>query len=259
ARWQVLCEASWRHYAERCGYEVVLIREPLDKSARAKARSPSWQKCLVLGTDAASQHERIIWVDADIIINATMAPPITEGVPIEKIGAVDESTFPTAHDRQRIVNYLVDEWSTRNAHVARNWKTALNPPSWHHIAGLPKRGTHILQAGVLVLSPTHHRQVLEPVYNCYEDVGGGKINYEMRPLSFEVQDRNMAHWIDSRFNALIFFLKLREELLRKRSLNTFQERAKFLEEVYQSNYFLHFAGGWMHLLEELQASGLKLF
>jgi SEC-C motif len=249
-RWQVLCERSWRQYAERCNYEVVVIREPLDTSARAKARSPAWQKCLVLGPAVASKFDRVVWIDSDIMINPN-APPITDGVPIDKIGAVDESTFPTMGDRTQILESLIRYWSVADPEVAKNWQSFLDPATWHEFAGLPRRGRHIVQTGVLVLSPTAHRYVLEHVYNTYEDVGGEPMNYEMRPLSFEIQERGMAHWLDPRFNALISFLKLRDEIIRARGIRNSEEQAQFIRDAYQANYFLHFAG--QHKLMELLA------
>ena len=96
--WRALCEPGWRAYAARHGYDLVVITQPLDTSPRAAARSPAWQKCLVLGDAIAAGRDRIVWIDADVMINPT-APDITVGVPAEKIGAVDEHAFPTPERR----------------------------------------------------------------------------------------------------------------------------------------------------------------
>ena len=45
ASWRRSCEANWAAYADRHGYDVVCLTEPLDRSERAQGRSPSWQKC----------------------------------------------------------------------------------------------------------------------------------------------------------------------------------------------------------------------
>ena len=52
---------------------------------------------------------------------------------------------------------------------------------------------------MLVLSPSHHRELLEDVYARYEDKGPG-LNYEMRPLSYELLRAGVVHWLDPRFN-----------------------------------------------------------
>jgi hypothetical protein len=86
-RWKFQCEPGWRAYCQRHGYDLVVIDHALDTSARAQSRSPAWQKCLIL--DGLTQYDRVVWIDADIVINPH-SPPIPE-IPIEKIGAVDES------------------------------------------------------------------------------------------------------------------------------------------------------------------------
>src|SRR5262249_13941034 len=54
--------------------------------------------------------------------------------------------------------------------------------------------------GVMVLSPRHHRDVLERTYAEYEQHPGGPWNYEMRPLSYELLKAGCVHWLDPRFN-----------------------------------------------------------
>ena len=87
--WRRVCEANWHAYAQKYGYDIVCLDAPLDSSARARQRSPSWQKCLILGQDAIRKYERVVWVDADILINVEAAPSIVEGVPADKVGAVE--------------------------------------------------------------------------------------------------------------------------------------------------------------------------
>jgi len=239
--WKASAERGWRLYCERHGYELVVIDKPLDITARARARSPAWQKCLILGSDIAGTFDRVVWVDADILINPA-APPVLDDVPVEKIGAVDESRFPTADAHQRIVKRLAEEWTDENPSVAQNWRSFLNPADWHAYAGLPRRHGHAIQTGVLVMSPRHHRELLEHVYYHYEDVGGEAMNYEMRPLSFEIQERGLQHWIDQRFNALLGFLLLHERIVVKRELATHWEKMTFVRGAFERNYFLHIAG-----------------
>src|ERR1051326_5161639 len=87
--WHDLCQSGWRAYAERHGYDVITIDRPLDDTPRALARSPAWQKCLVLQPSVAAGYDRVVWLDADIVVNPD-APAVAAEVPIEKIGAVDE-------------------------------------------------------------------------------------------------------------------------------------------------------------------------
>jgi hypothetical protein len=96
---------------------------------------------------------------------------------------------------------------------------------------------------VLVLSPHHHRELLEHVYNVYEDRGGYEMNYEMRPLSFEIQEKGLQHWLDNRFNAIVYLLDSYSHLVQKKPpLTADWQKTAFLKEEYARNYFLHFAG-----------------
>jgi hypothetical protein len=179
-RWHRLCEENWRGYANRHGYDLICIEEPLDTSERAASRSPSWQKLLIPGQPFADDYERLVWVDADVIFGRD-ARPIAEGVPRHLVGAVDE----VAMERPNVRRMLHPD-----------------PPSEYLGAGLPKGFHQVLQAGVLVISPEHHRETLEAVYRDYED--NEQTVYEMRPLSYELIDRELVHWLDARFNLLWF-------------------------------------------------------
>ncbi|HXI99808.1 MAG TPA: hypothetical protein VNH44_01210, partial [Micropepsaceae bacterium] len=45
-RFEQLCRRNWAVYADRHGFNLIVIKEPLDTSERAQKRSPAWQKCL---------------------------------------------------------------------------------------------------------------------------------------------------------------------------------------------------------------------
>ena len=93
--WKETCEVNWGRYAKKHGYDLICISEPLDTSERARKRSPAWQKCLILSQDFSARYKRIVWIDADILINSAAAPDICEGIPLEKVAAVEEMSLPT--------------------------------------------------------------------------------------------------------------------------------------------------------------------
>jgi len=224
-------------YTERHGFDLFVIREPLDQSERARRRSPAWQKCLVLGASGLADYERVVWVDSDIFLNPS-APSILEEVPIERIGVTDEHCFPTPELRQTILREIIANAPTEGEFNARYWEAWLDPGSWHAAWKLPSGQAHIVQTGVMVLSPRHHREILEHVYRTYEDRGP---NYEMRPLSHEIQAHGLQHWIDPRFNALVWWMFLQHNI-RVAPIKTQNEMQHFLLEAYRRSYFLHFAG-----------------
>jgi hypothetical protein len=219
-RWRRVCERNWREYAERHGYDVICLDQPLDDSERAQSRSPSWQKLLVPGQPFAEEYERLIWVDVDAVFSPG-APAITEGVPAERVGAVDERAQMTP-EVERVVHRVPDPRG-----------------SYYGDFGLPSEFDQVVQAGVLVLSPENHRELFRHVYDSYEDRDG--MYYEMRPLSWELLNAGLVTWLDPRFNQLWF-------LYRARQLRTFVGYGRhpripeLVEEARKNVYLLHFAG-----------------
>ncbi len=216
-RWHRLCEENWRRYADRHGYDVICIEEPLDVSERASSRSPSWQKLLIAGQPFAEDYERLVWVDADALFGHD-ARPIADQVPPHLIGAVDEVGMERP-DVRRLLHP--------------------DPPGEYLAAGLPRGFDQIVQGGVLVLSPQHHRELLEGVYRDYED--NGETLYEMRPLSYEVIENGLVHWLDPRFNMLWFVFRAHHnpELARYQR----HPKARLVaERALRESDILHFAG-----------------
>lgn len=228
--WNNVARKGWTAYCERHGYDLIVFDQPLDTSARAAARSPAWQKCLVLGQDRMKDYDRVVWLDSDVLVNP-LAPSIVEGVPPEKIGATDELTYPTVAEHQAVVRALVT--NPQDLDIG-------NAELYHTRVGLPGGQRHIIQTGVLVLSPAHHRKLLERVYEDYDDAGPA-LFYEMRFLSHEIQRQALAHWLDKRFNALVLWL-FQANCVRSGTRPTDAELRFFLTEQYLRNYFLHFAG-----------------
>jgi hypothetical protein len=194
--WKRDCEPNWRQYAAKHGYDLLCISEPLDTSERAQKRMPSWQKLLILSQDFSPRYERIVWVDSDILINYRLAPSIVDGVPADKVGAAEMFCFSKAAGAtaQQSLKRMFDFWK----------EAVVNPTAEEYYVqyGLPNGFDAVVQTGVMVLSPAHHRSLFEKVYYEYEEKGGPEWNYEMRPLSYEIVKAGLAHWIDPRFNLL---------------------------------------------------------
>ncbi len=202
--WKRLCESNWRKYADIHGYELLCIDHPLDESDRARRRSPAWQKCLILNQPFSQDYERIVWIDADIVINTALAPSIAEGIPLEKVGAVDAFSMPSREVCLQGLQRCYEYWGASGASVIRD-----TPKNYHVNYGLPAFDhDQVVQTGVMVLSAQHHRDLLLKTYYEYEDKGGPEWHYEARPLSYELLKANAVHWIDHRFNQLWMFYKL---------------------------------------------------
>jgi hypothetical protein len=251
--WNTLCKDNWKTYADKYGYDVICIDKALDTSDRAQKRSPAWQKCLILSQNWAQNYERVIWMDSDILINTSTAPCITEHVPLEKVGAVDEWSSPTPELYKQALGAMMKHWNSMGIQPVVN----LTPQEFYLNYGLPPKFNHVAQTGVLVLSPKHHRHILEKVYYSFEEKGGPQWNYEMRPLSYELLEANCVHWIDPKFNTLFIYeqplyypylLNTSNSPLPPDELNNL--RKSCIHASLQKSYFLHFAGcsGYMSLL-----------
>jgi len=268
-RWNSLCAQNWRAYGAKHGYDILCIDQPLDRSERAQRRSPSWQKCLILSQDLA--YERIVWLDADILINNAAAPSIIESVPPSMVGAVDEFSLPAPSLSRIARERMIEFWTARG----EPFLDERTPAAYHANYGFDAiHLERVVQGGTLVLSPCH-RAVLEKIYYSYEDRGEPYWHYEMRPLSFELQNANCVHWLDGRFNALWNFMlfsyypflmseppkfdpskRLAARLFRRLYGKNPEQFAKQIyketlrasvNRAFHSTYFMHFAGRWDHM------------
>src|SRR6185437_4094607 len=86
--WRSKALPSWERFARRHGYEIVVFDDLLDDSPAGRERSPSWQKLLTLAHPRVEPFERVLWLDADIIVNDAAAPCPVEQTPPQLVGAV---------------------------------------------------------------------------------------------------------------------------------------------------------------------------
>ena len=233
--WNGICEPLWRRYGERHGYDVLCFDEPFDRSERARTRSPAWQKCLVLGQPAVRDYEQVVWVDVDMLPHPD-APSVADGVAPERVGAVDEYASPTPELHRLMVSKLKSHWNDAGI-TDRDIPT---PQSYYAAFGLPGAFDAVVQTGMMVLSPSHHREILEHTYEAYEDKGPA-FNYEMRPLSYELLAAGVVDWLDPRFNAILGnHLALNFPFVLEQVGHV--KRLECVARARADTHFLHFAG-----------------
>jgi len=269
--WKGTCEKNWRQYADIHQFDLVCIDQPLDESDRAKKRSPAWQKCLILGHESVRDYDTVVWIDSDILINNAIAPCITDSVPVGKVGAIQMYDQPTPELYQTVLDRMYDWWGS----AAVQNRTA---EEYHTAYGLPAGIAQVVQTGVMVLSPTCHRQLLEKVYYDYEEKGGRQWNMEMRPLSYELLKAKCVHWIDGRFNVnwveymFLHYPFLLTSIPRNHALPRIRAKLKILIEgsirrdlrracvanAFLSSYFLHFGGDYISDMKLLDLTARSL-
>jgi len=244
--WQRHARPGWQRYAERHGLDLIALDAPLDSSPRAAARSPAWQKLLVASQPFARDYERLVWLDADVLIHPE-APSILAGVPEECVGGVDEFSQPDPDAYRHALRTLYRIFEGEGVPVHRNE----TPAEFYAAFGLADGGPRVVNTGVLVLTPARHGALLEDVYRRYEELPGAHMLAEMRPLSWELCRAGVMHWLDGRFNRLWAVEKaLRFPFLLRGGRHPAAARCARI--ALSDSHFLHFAGlhAEMALLEE---------
>ena len=204
-RWNRLCRENWTNYANKHGYDLLLLDEPLDNSPRAQKRSPAWQKCLIFELPKVTQYRQVVWMDSDIFFNPVNSPDIGEKVPEDKVGAVDSFADPSPDENREALQRL---WG-----LSRSLSNTVNgeyssPEDVYGQYGQPITPLNrMFNSGVLVASPKHHRALFRHVYDSYEDQGNPSY-YENVPLSYELVKADLVHWLDPKFNHLWGWSKL---------------------------------------------------
>ncbi|MBF0159681.1 MAG: hypothetical protein HQL58_09140 [Magnetococcales bacterium] len=262
AQWERVAMKGWLVYAEKNGYDLILVVGPLESGNRPIA----WQKCLILSQVWSSRYERIVWVDADILINPS-APDVCYGVPAEKIGVVAPyGQFSTAellihHMRQDLFTgqsvpeteevFLPDEI---NRKLAREHIDRVQLSEDMDVSDVDD--FHILNTGVLVLSPLFHRSILEA---CYQYPHRTR-SYEQNALSYLIYKNKLFFEINYRFNmnlSHILSIHYPDQFLVLCNQEQHRVNKDILEYAlsveFINSYFLHFCtlGNLFGLIDEV--------
>lgn len=271
SNFQMFCDVAWKQYASRIGADLIIISRPLDESERAQSRSPAWQKCLILSHEQVKSYDQVAWIDSDILINPS-SPDLFTSVPLELVGAVDDFATPTKEEHDRALARAYDRWKLDGVKFIENRTAA----EYHSLYGLQLDTESVVQTGVLVASPTYHRELFEHVYRTYDEKLGAEWNYEMRPLSYEIIKNNLHYWIDPKFNMPWSYIKQYNYPFLCYTPETIFDRAKELlcrysfaknqlpklcaTTAFLNNNFLHFAGcsAEMALVDQSCKSVFKL-
>lgn len=253
------CRPNWQQYCNLFGFELIVITSALDNSEFASRRSPAWQKLLILSQSWSSEYDKIVWVDSDVIINCEYASDITQDVPIDKVGCVDQYSIPTSDIFKLSLERLYKSWDENNIQYLNN----LTASSYYSNRGIPGSDLNqVIQSGVFVCSPKFHKEIFEKVYYHYDDNSGGG-NYENPALSYELLKANLVFWLPCRFNFCVIniisafyphilhkkrsvFKEFYNKVVRKLT-GKYQEQKvtrveiDCLKSIYDLSIFMHFA------------------
>ena len=252
---------GWEEYSHKYKMDLKVINIPLDISLRASKRSPAWQKLLILSQPWSKQYEQIVWIDSDIVINVNTSPDIFSFCEVNRVGAVNSWDFPTQYMYRRM---LLEQYS-RFEVLGRKIMKNIDPFDYYLNRGIKPDAIDVpvLQTGVVVCAPEHHRELFEHIYYNYEDSFGPEGNYEMPAMSFEIVKNNFWTPIPNEFNLVVRdFLAIfyPQELHSKRLLAQKMKSLKNrylgdprLARIFQLGWFIHFAG-YQYKLHHLKNS-----
>ncbi|WP_340643846.1 hypothetical protein [Phenylobacterium sp.] len=242
--WRIMCQANWQAYAGRHGFDLIVIAHRPDMSERGQGRSPAWQKLLVLDQPWSAAYERIVWVDADIVISSH-APNILALVPDPaRIGAsLSGAQFSDAEKHiyfERLHQVVVEP---QLADLA--WQ--FTEDNGFSESEIEREGAQMLNTGVLVMSPEHHNTLLKEIYAS----DSASRLYEQPALSHEIARRDLLTAITPRFNWVIH----ERRILDFADIQTIDHPdmprlIAHLRNELSKAYFLHFAGS-MNIMQHL--------
>ncbi|MGA3067052.1 MAG: hypothetical protein ABSF29_09415 [Tepidisphaeraceae bacterium] len=226
AAWKTHCQPNWQAYADKHNLELIPLTLPFDSSPQAMARHMTWQKLLIAREPRLKEHNNVLWIDADVIINSEVAPDIFEHIPPGKVGAVRSDVFfenPLLRDAfQRVAGNFASIEEYRASPFRHYGMSVVHP---------------YINAGVLAFRD-FDLALLERIYQKYA-AATFKFGDQI-PLSHELASAGLIHEIDPRFNA--------EWYCQKYSVYDFSNRflpemkRLYIAQALSACYFLHFCG-----------------
>lgn len=190
--WEQVMAETWREYARRHGYEIIVINELIDGSDRARGRHINWQKCLILEHEKVKNFEDVVWIDADVKINFHTAPCIVGHNNSDLIGVV--SSKKSYYD----VPATGDNLMRRHLSLNSSINSCRGIPDLYAKAGLDAGVDDAANTGVMVLKTKRHADILRYVYDNFEEN-----KYSMKeelPLSNHFFKNKLVNCLDKRFN-----------------------------------------------------------
>ena len=237
--WSQKIHPTWIAYAEKYGYDIVVIEDFIDKTLRAQERTINWQKLLIMEYGDVSAYEDVVWMDCDVMINYHRAPCIVSANDPEKVGLVSyrDNLFDAVE--------TYDNLTLRTHNESRFGNAAAKPHSikdWYTIAGLDESVEDVANTGVIVLKPALHREVLKTVYDDYEENPGSA--KEEFPLSNHLFKRQMVHRLDRRFNWSWWYHLVERYpfIFIPEYVEDMYAIGMAVNAAYANTWFLHFTG-----------------
>jgi lipopolysaccharide biosynthesis glycosyltransferase len=188
------------------------------------------QKVLLASLPWVQQYDKVLIIDADILMNPE-APNIFDECPPGKICAVDERS---------------QYGSTQN--IVNAWKkigTGTLPGTaedYYKRLGFPGTFSKQFNSGFIVFEPKTHKEFFESVYTTYMPriFAGEDLDGDQGPLNYEGNRHGLVHYLDERWNRVWLFT----HVILYPFLHDKENLQKAISTTFHMNYALHFTGGY---------------
>lgn len=243
--WDVVSRPSWERYAAAHGYDLIVLNAPIDPADTGR-RSPAWQKCLILSQSWSQRYERILWLDADIVVNPA-ASDIAASVPEELVGATLVNDQLSSAEKHILLEKYVG-LTVAPEHAEELWGAVQN--QLYRDNGIETDRTEMIATGVLVLAPGRHEAALRGAYAGEERSRA----YEQPRLSHRLLEDGLFHKLSPRWNWGIWdalMLHHRDEANVPLPIERVQSA---IRSELDNAYFLHFYQAYF-LLEAVAKRG----
>ena len=213
--WRQSCEPSWRAYASKHNYDIIVITQPIRLLHDLAIRPIHWQKLFIPRHPDAAKYEDIVFLDADIIINYHHAPCIVAAHASDKFGVVafdryfdDDHHYHNVFIRKAMFTHIGERARALNAGIAPGRYTLSGPDCYHTYSELTDRlDVPRINTGVLVMKPALHADFLESVYHdSFRELKNGAMpgHYEQTYLAWKLFQAAQYNLLDERFNRIAF-------------------------------------------------------
>ena len=225
--WRTFFERTWRAYADKHGYDIVVIDDYIDKTPRGRSRQPHWQKLLILEHPKVQGYRHVVWLDGDILINFHAAPCIVSLHASDRIGVVSYKEYYYSVP-ERMDNY-----------AARANRLGVTCENLYARAGMPTDVGDYANTGVVALR-AEHRETLRAIYDGYEE--NPNTAKEETPYSYHIFKNDLVKPLDPRFNRcwLPEIVEKYPILLQPASRGNAMLPGACVNAAWHNSWFMHF-------------------
>ena len=222
-------QPSVQRYAKRHGYDLLLFDQYLCAPELRHSSTVDFTKLLIPVQPAVQAYERLMVLDADVLIHRD-TPPFDTLELDTGIGIVDEWSQPTPAERLAYQQALGLETTPRD---------------YYALAGFTLETSVVLNGGMFICSPACH-------FHFYEDMVRRRMaaqlhhprgfHYEQSVLGYELQQAGLNRLLPAAWNRIWPMHRPRGTVVPTDRLGAFRK----FTELYAESFLLHLTAGQDH-------------